>query len=153
MQGISYDELRNKYNISNTFISIVNQGIRYKKENLSYPLFKYYNNDEDYDDLIDLLLNSDLSLQEIADTLGIGHSTVKKINAGTLRKGLYPNYPIRKETPQQKRSNQIKKFLLESDLSYAEIAKITHASLETVRRVNKGIVFKDNNLIYPLRNL
>jgi len=26
----------------------------------------------------------------------MGYSTVKKINAGTLRKGLYPNYPIRK---------------------------------------------------------
>lgn len=153
INGISYEELRNKYNISNAFISTVNQGIRYRKDNLSYPLHKYFNEDKDYDDLIDLLLNSDLSLQEIADTLHLGYSTVKKINAGTLRKNLYPNYPIRKKTPQQKRSQQIKKLLLTSNLSYTEIAKISHVSTETVRRVNKGEVFKENNLSYPLRSL
>lgn len=153
INGVTYDELRGKYGISNAFISTVNQGIRYKDDSLTYPLHKYYNDNSDYDDLIDMLLNSDLSLQEIANTLNLGYSTVKKINAGTLRKGLYPTYPIRKETPTKKRAKKIKYFLQTTDLSYSEIAKLTNASNETVRRVNLGLVYKDNNVTYPLRNL
>lgn len=66
---------------------------------------------------------------------------------------MYPSYPIRKEDPRKIRSKQIEKLLLETNLSIQEIAKAMNVSDETVRRVNKGMVFKNNNLIYPLRNL
>lgn len=66
---------------------------------------------------------------------------------------MYPSYPIRKEDQRKIRSKQIEKLLLETNLSIQEIAKAMNVSDETVRRVNKGMVFKNNNLIYPLRNL
>ena len=96
--GTPYLDIEKKYNISSSFISNINNGIYFVDNNEKYPLYKYYKSDEDYDELIDLLLNSTYSLNKIAEILEIGYSTVKKINEGKLRKGLYPTYPIRKKT-------------------------------------------------------
>lgn len=147
--GIEYIEITNQLGMSASYISSINHGVYHFDEQEKYPLYKYYKEDKDYDELIELLINSNLSLAEIARQLGMGYSTVKKINSGTLRKGLYPTYPIRKVT----RVDRIKNYLLNSDKSYAEIAQLTGASKETVRRTNLGITNKDDQLTYPLRNL
>ena len=152
-QGISYYELEQKYNISASFISSINHGVYLRDDNEQYPLFKYYKDNEDYDELIDLLLNSPYSLAKIAKMLGIGYSTVKKINAGTLRKGLYPTYPIRQKTANKQRADKIKHLLLTTDLSNHEIANIVSSSEETVRRIKTGESFKDESLSYPLKHL
>ena len=149
----SFLDIEEKYQISPSFLSAINHGTYFFDDKIEYPIRKYYKTDEDYDELIDLLLNSTLSLAEIAKQLKIGYSTVKKINAGTLRQGLYPTYPIRKKSANEQRAEKIKELLLTSDYSKKEIAKITKASDETVRRINIGQVFKDNTLSYPLRNL
>lgn len=152
-QGVPYYEIEKYFHISASFISSINNGVYFYDENEKYPLYKYYKSNDDYDDLIDLLLNSDLSLKRISEILGIGYSTVKKINAGTLRKGLYPTYPIRKKSANEFRADKIKELLLTTDKSNKEIAKIVNSSEETVRRIKNGETFKDNNLSYPLRNL
>ena len=151
--GISYFDIERKYNISTSFISSINNGVYFKEDNETYPLFKYYKQNEDYDELIDLLLNSTYSLSKIAEILGIGHSTVKKINEGKLRKGLYPTYPIRKKTAYEQRADKVKELLVNTTLTYKEITKITGASDDTIRRIRIGECFKDANLNYPLRNL
>lgn len=121
----------------------------FQEEGEEYPLFKYFKEDEDYQELIDLLLNSTYTLSDIAKMLDIGYSTVKKINAGTMRKGLYPNYSIRKKTAYQQRTDNIIDFLLNSEYSFEEIAALLNCSKSTVVRVNH----KKENLVYPLRNL
>ena len=152
-QGISFIDIQDEFNISASFLSSINHGIYYFEEGTTYPLYKYYKDDSDYDELIDLLLNSTLSLADIAKQLGMGYSTVKKINAGTLRKGLYPTYPIRTKSANEQRADQVKELLLTTNSTYKEIRKLTTASEETIRRINKGLVFKDEKLSYPLRNL
>lgn len=152
-QGINYYDLEQKYNISASFISSINNGVYFKDSNEQYPLFKYYKDDKDYDELIDLLLNSTYSLAEIARMLEIGYSTVKKINAGTLRKGLYPTYPIRQKTANEQRADKIKQLLLTTDLSNYEIANMVNSSEETIRRIKIGESFKDESLSYPLKHL
>lgn len=152
-KGIAYLDIQNEYNLSASFISSINQGIYYFDEKEKYPLFKYYKEDEDYDDLINLLLNSTYSLSKIAEMLEIGHSTVKKINEGKMKKGLYPNYPIRKKSVYETRADQIKDLLLNTKYTKQEIMKITNCSDETIRRINIGESFYNNNLNYPLRNL
>lgn len=152
-QGICYYDLEKKYNISSSFISSINHGVYFKEKDEQYPLYKYYKDDKDYDELIDLLLNSTYSLAEIARMLNIGYSTVKKINAGTLRKGLYPTYPIRQKTANEQRADKIKNLLLTTNLSNHEIANMIGASEETVRRIKIGESFRDNKLSYPLSNL
>jgi len=97
-------------------VSSINQGVYFRDDNETYPLFKYYKEDADYDELLDLLLNSPLTLFDIAKQLNLGYSTVKKINQGTLRHGLYPTYPIRQKTAYQQRADIIK-ALLKQNLS------------------------------------
>ena len=152
-QGISYYELEKKYNISASFISSINNGVYFKDDEETYPLFKYYKNDKDYDELIDLLLNSTYSYTQIAKMLNIGCSTIKKINAGTLRHGLYPTYPIRKKSANEQRADKIKELLLTTSLSNKEIGVMVGASEETVRRIKVGQCFRDDKLSYPLSNL
>ena len=150
---VPFIDIENKYQISSAFISSINHGNYFYDENENYPLCKYYKEDKDYDELIELLLNSTYSLSKIAEILGIGYSTVKKINAGTLRKGLYPTYPIRKRSVYEQRADKIKELLLTTNYSNAEIAKITNASEETVRRIKIGETHFDKKLNYPLSNL
>lgn len=152
-QGISYYDLESEFNISPSFISAINTGTYFYSKEENYPLFQYYKKDEDYDELIDLLLNSTLSLKEISDLLGIGYSTVKKINAGTLRKNMYPNYPIRKKDIREIRADKIKDALLNTSLTYSQIIELYGSSKETIRRINIGESFYDDTLNYPLRNL
>ena len=152
-QGIPYYELEQKYNISASFISSINNGVYFQNDKETYPLFKYYKNDKDYDELIDLLLNSTYSYAKIAEMLNIGQSTVKKINAGTLRHGLYPTYPIRTKSANEQRADKIKELLLTTKLSNLQIGEMVGASEETVRRIKLGKVFKDDKLSYPLSNL
>ena len=73
----------------------------------------------------------------------MGYSTVKKINAGTLRRGLYSHYPIREKSAYEMRAERIKKFLTSTDLTYEEIADKTKVSIETIKRINLGKSFKD----------
>lgn len=124
-------------------MSSLNHGYYLREDNEEYPLCKYYKEDKDYDELIELLVHSNL----IAKQLEMGYSTVKKINAGTLRKGMYPSYPIRKV----KRADRIKELLINSNDSIQEIANKIGCSCETVRRINVGKTFKDSNIKYPLR--
>lgn len=152
-EGIPYYELEQKYNISASFISSINNGLYFYDKNQDYPLYKYYKDDSDYDELIELLTNSTLSLAEIAKYLDMGYSTVKKINAGTLKNGLYPTYPIRKRDVRAMRADKIKDALLHTDMTYQEIIDLYGSSKETIRRINIGESFKDDNLVYPLRNL
>lgn len=151
--GTPYYELETKYNISASFISSINNGVYFKEENEEYPLFKYYKEDKDYDELIDLLLNSTYSLSEISKMLNLGYSTVKKINAGTLRKGLYPTYPIRTKSANEQRADNIKNLLLTTNMTNREISQMVGASEETVRRIKIGESFRDAKLSYPLSNL
>lgn len=146
-----YVDIQMEYNISATFLSNINWGIFFAEPGETYPLCKYYKTDGDYDELIDLLLNSTYAMSDIAKMLGIGYSTVKKINSGAMRHGLYPTYPIRKKNPLELRAEQIKNLLLTTELSRDEIVKATGSSKETVRRINIGETFYDSSLTYPLR--
>lgn len=150
-QGEAFPDIAAQYEISVSFISGINHGTYWKDKHETYPLFKYYKDDSDYDELIDLLLQSELSFREIAEQLGIAESTVKKINYGTLRKDLYPNHPIRTITPIKKKANKVKDLLLNTSLTYKQIKEMVGVSNETIRCINIGKTHHDDNLKYPLR--
>ena len=92
-----YRDIEVEYNISATLLSNINHGLKYFDDSLSYPLRKYYKTGlEEYGELMFLLKNSYLSFREIAEQLGMGESTVKKINYGALQHDENISYPIRK---------------------------------------------------------
>lgn len=147
-----YSEIQQHYPISKTFISDINSGKYFFDNNEIYPLCRYRISNEIYDALIEDLIKPELTFKELSIRYGLGESTVKKFNYGTLQNGYYKGeYPIRKITPQEYKRVLIKDYLLNTNYSKKEIVALTNTSDETVRRVNVGLVDKDNNLQYPLR--
>lgn len=147
-----YSNIQKLYPISKTFISDINSGKYFYDTNTQYPLCKYRIDKDIYDALIEDLEKPELTFKELAKKYNLAESTVKKFNYGTLQQGYYQGeYPIRKITPQVYKRMLIKDYLLNTDYSKKEIVNLTNTSDETVRRVNVGLVDKDNDLIYPLR--
>lgn len=151
MNGVSYENISKKYSIIPSYISMINQGNYFFDKTLTYPLHKFYKKDEEYQELVALLKYSDLTLKAIAEKLNIGYSTVKKINAGTLRPGLSNTYPIRDKSVYAIKADRVKDLLLNTNLTVSEIMYEANVSNETVRRINIGESHHDSNLTYPLR--
>lgn len=149
--GWPYELITKTYGISPGHISNINHGKYYYDDNEKYPLYNYYKEDE-ADRAKDLLINSSLTMKEIANELNLGYSTVKKINYGTLRRDENLEYPLRKVNAPSQRA-EIIKSLLEEGKTNLEIIKLMDVSDVTVRRINEGITFKDKNRTYPIRSL
>lgn len=150
---LSQSKIADKFNISETLVSNINQGIRYVSDKYNYPIRKNYKNGlEDYGELIYLLKNTILTFKEIAEKLNMGESTVKKINYGKIFHDNNIDYPIR---PFDTRCiNQMERELIYSNLTLEEIAKSHNKTLQFVTKVNNGFCKKEllNKIYgYPLR--
>lgn len=149
---IPYSDICLKYGISKTFISNINSGLYFYDNNENYPLCSYRIDNDTYDALIEDLERPELTFKELAQKYNLAESTVKKFNYGTLQHGYYDGeYPIRKLTPNKYRALKIIDYLQNTSLSKKEIVQLTNSSNETVRKINLGLVHKDNSLEYPLR--
>ena len=147
-----YSDIQVIYPVSKTFISDINNGKYFFDSKETYPLCRYRISNDIYDALIEDLIKPELTFKELSIRYGLGESTVKKFNYGTLQNGYYKGeYPIRKITPQEYKRLLIKDYLLNTNYSKKEIVALTNTSDETVRRINVGAIDKDNNLTYPLR--
>ena len=149
-EGATYEELNLKYGISAATASGINHGTLYYDSQRQYPLFRYYKEDSDYDELIDLLKNSYIPMTRLAERFNMGYSTVKKINQGTLRKGLSDSYPIRSRRADVIRADVVKDLLKSGAADWLVMSE-TGCSAETVRRINLGITHFSEEENYPLR--
>lgn len=147
---IPFDKIKQKYGISISYISAINHGMYYRENNETYPLCKYYKDKDEINYIKELLINSSISMKELAKQLGISYSTIKKINSGSLWKDDKIDYPLRKISSGKQRAIEIQKMLL-NGASNEEIIAKTNVSTITVRRINNGESYKDNSLHYPLR--
>ena len=157
---ISISELSIKYNIGKPYIYKINNGIIGKrKENLNYPLRpKKQNNltEEEANEILSLLMNSNLTYKEIGDLYNKSISHLKKINLGKYHYKNYINYPIRpicwhKLTKQQ--VLEINDLLKNTNLSPIEIGNRYKVSNDTITAINRGKTYHDNNINYPIRVL
>lgn len=147
---VPFNKIKQKYGISISYISAINHGMYYREDNETYPLCKYYKDKDEVSYIKELLINSSISMKELAKQLGISYSTIKKINSGSLWKDDKIDYPLRKVSSGKQRAIEIQKMLL-SGASNEEIIAKTNVSTITVRRINNGESYKDNSLHYPLR--
>ena len=118
--------------------------------------------EEEIDKVIDLLKNTTLSLQEIADECKISLTHVYNINIGKRRKRDNVKYPIRSSLAKgtrgikfsQQECKEIHDFILNNPkITFKEIAKKYNCSDYTIRQINRGKT-KAYNLEkykYPLR--
>ena len=149
---ITQEEIANRYNISATLVSNINQGQKYIDETLIYPLRKNYKTLQDYGELITLLRTTTKTFKEIATMLHMAESSVKKINYGTMHFDPNLSYPIRKINSFDQPVAEIIDLLQNSTLSIREIADKVGKSDTTIRRINKGQTHYDPNRTYPIRH-
>lgn len=106
------------------------------------------------DIVIDLILNTDIQLKDIAKLTNYDYSTIKRINYGKLWHNEKYTYPLRKESSreyQKERALNIINDLLNSNLNQRQIAEKYGCARTTVTAINNGKNFKQDNLQYPLR--
>lgn len=94
-------ELAKKYNCSCNTINRINKGISYFDKNLVYPLCRFNNELEESElrEIEHLLIDTNISINKIAEQFSISTATIKRINKGETKK--YFNsllkYPLRKK--------------------------------------------------------
>lgn len=96
-------DIAKEYGVEVHTISDINFGYAHKRDNIEYPIRKWKScgkvlfTYEQVTEIIDLLLNTNESMNSIAKKYGVSHSSISLINRGTskkyIREGL--SYPLR----------------------------------------------------------
>lgn len=91
-------EIEIKYNVPQHLVTYINVGKIHRRCGMSYPIIKtskYHCNENQFNDIVYLLKNSQCTCQEIGKYFGFSTSAIKAINSG--RNDYHPNikYPIR----------------------------------------------------------
>lgn len=118
--------------------------------------------EEEIDEVINLLKNTTLSFQQIANECNISLTHVYNINTGNRRKRDNIQYPIRSSLTKgtrglkfsQQECEEIHNFILNNPkITFKDIAKKYNCSEWTIRQINKGETkaYKLEKYQYPLR--
>ena len=119
-------------------------------------------NEDTIDEIINLLKNSNLSFQQIANQCNVSLTHVYNINVGKRRKRDNETYPIRNKLTKgtrglkfsQEECKEIHTFILENPkITLKDIAIKFNCSPETIRDINKGKTkaYRLEGYSYPLR--
>lgn len=119
-------------------------------------------NEDTIDEIINLLKNSNLSFQQIANQCNVSLTHVYNINTGERRKRDNETYPIRSKLTKgtrglkfsQEECQEIHTFILENPkITLKDIAIKFNCSPETIRDINKGKTkaYRLEGYCYPLR--
>lgn len=98
ISGLNYRDIANKWNITIGFISGINNGQCWHKDNLNYPL--YVKGHSKLHNMIwvkkvqEDLMYSKLNQMEIAQKYNKSYSTIKKINSGSSHRNSEYKYPL-----------------------------------------------------------
>lgn len=151
-----FSDIANKYNTSESYISLINRGIVRRNKNLSYPL-RFSNNivNEDiYNLIIHDLIFTHLPTEHIAKKYKVSSTTVYRLNKGLIHHINIIEYPIRKDY--SKYSNwfidNIYNEIKRNKYRFSDIEKMYGISKNTLNRINQGKICKRENEIYPLRS-
>lgn len=153
---LSYDEISNKYSISIGYLTRINKGICRKNGKFNYPLrnqSNYKKTDELNNIIIDQLINTSKSTEDIARENNIDSLTVYYINKGTRHRKDDIEYPIRldQERISQITFEKIVNDLLDNKLKLSSIQDKYNLSKSTINRINSGKNYFRDYLSYPIR--
>lgn len=165
-------KIAEEYNCNRITIERLNSGETYFNNKLRYPIRqeKYVPkggcengnsslNQEQLNNLIEDLVNTTVSMKELAIKYGIASNTLSQINNGKSYKNENLNYPLRK-----KNSDRIKvfsreqleriKILLEQSAreeTMTKIGKEFNCSRDIISQINNGTRQKQSDWTYPIR--
>lgn len=95
--------------------------------------------EEEVEEIIDLLKNSNVSQYKIAEQFNISTAVICRINTGKSCYHKNYDYPIRKNFIDDDIKFQIKELLVNSSLSCQKIADLKGVSLSTVKRIKASL--------------
>ena len=154
----TFVNIAKKYKCSPEVIHAINAGERYKIDGMVYPL---RNTDTTYPlELVkqirySLKYEPELSIPKIAKKYHVDAGTLSLINNGKKYYIDTEDYPLRKKRFRdisEDTADAIIKDIIESDLSFTDIAKKHKISKIAVTSINVGITHIRDTLQYPLRN-
>lgn len=117
-------KIAERYEVAESVISNINKGFLLKLEGETYPLRQNGLSDITLLELKRLLEETYKSFREISEILGIGESTVKKINYGKIQHNhIFSDYPVRKFDSRYEPKLEAQRLRETTDLSEDEIRK------------------------------
>jgi uncharacterized protein YerC len=154
-EGYEYYEIRSKYpKLSDSFLSNINTGLNFVREDLSYPIATLHTkfSKKTKENIIDEIKNN-IPYKEISKKYGISVGYISMINSGQKWHQDNEIYPLcKKGCSDGAWSHDLKKDLIFSDSTHAELGKKYGKAKSTVTAINAGRNRKDSRFLYPLRD-
>ena len=92
--------------------------------------------------------------KDIASLYGVSYSVVSDINCGDIWYFEIFDYPIRKQSNPKKNYSYSEIYEIREQLmcgcNLSAVAKLHNTSVQTIRRINLGEIYRDESLVYPL---
>lgn len=165
IKGIARKEILEKYSpkLTESLLDNINVGANFKNDKLIYPLFDYLHSNYSVNftreeqrliqqDLIDgKLIYKEIAKKWKIKSLGL----ISLINNGKIWKNEELEYPLSSRNFSRLHNfrtwvKPVQKDLIESKLTIKQIAEKYNKSPETIKKINKGDSYHNNNYIYPL---
>lgn len=154
IDGYQYFEIRCKYpRLSDSFISNINTGQNFIRDDLEYPLSKLHTKftKETQNKIIDEIRNG-VEYKVISNKYGISTGYISMINSGKKWHNNLLNYPLcKKSCSDGAWSNNLKKDLIFTSISHYDLAAKYNKAKSTITAINVGRNRKDSRFLYPLR--
>lgn len=153
---ISIPEIASKYNTTIKTVRNINTGISWKNNKLKYPLRKSLIKKLDTEQVVkikELLKNTDMDIESIANMLQINKNSILNINNGMSYKDDNEEYPLRELGIKQKELNEIIELLKDKTVAIKEIAQRYNKHLSQIYRINRGESWYNNSIKYPIRDM
>lgn len=140
------------HNVSLKIISSINRGTAYSDNTLTYPLRKRAADSIDFNltDLIDDLINTNISIRKLADKYNTTTYIIQEINKGNKYSSDDYTYPLRVKVIDPMPEN-VRNLLKTTKLSMHEIARQCNTSYTTVAHINSGKYHRVSTESYPIR--
>ena len=158
-QRVDYKTIKDRTGISIPLISEINTGKRRRDRNRTYPINEMTRgrkiNSEQLQEIICLLQNTDMTCVEIGQKYNVSGAAIQKINDGSNQRQEGIIYPIR--TPHRKHTltaeelSELCNDIINTNISFNQLANKYNISITTVYNINKGTSRKNDKYTYPLR--
>ena len=161
-QRVDYETIKDRTGISISLISEINTGKRRRDRNRTYPINEMTRgrkiNSEQLQKIICLLQNTDMTCAEIGQKYNVSGAAIQKINDGSNQRQEGITYPIRtriiphrKHTLTAEELSELCNDIINTNISFNQLANKYNISTTTVYNINKGTSRKNDKYTYPLR--
>ena len=158
-QRVDYETIKDRTGMSISHISEINTGKRRRDRNRTYPINEMTRgrkiNSEQLQEIICLLQNTDMTCAEIGQKYNVSGTAIQKINYGSIQRQAGITYPIRiphrKHTLTSEELSELCNDIINTNISFNQLANKYNISITTVYNINKGTSRKNDKYTYPLR--